>query len=100
MPRGTDLGTVARIRALAQEGWPDTEIAVKLGVSHRTVRRYLDPALREYELGLARHRRHEGKNPLFDPKRDGMRTLSLTAELMGDPQPGRRALVARNRRAP
>jgi hypothetical protein len=42
-------------------------------------------------------RPNEAMNPLFDPHRDGVPEMPLTARICGDPIPGRRELVAANR---
>lgn len=84
---------VALIRALAAKGFDVGEIAQQAGVHQETVRRYLrgDRMLPE-EYPPAR--RHEASKPLFDPVRDGVPDMTLTAQLCGDPAPGRRELVA------
>lgn len=58
----------------------------------------------EYRVKLAEKRRRniipllppERKNPVYDPKRDGVREpMDLTGQLLGDPFPGRAELMRR-----
>lgn len=103
MPAATEVGTVARIRALSRAGHREDDIAWRTGVSRRTVRRYIDPSLRYWEIAVAsassrRSSPNKDCNPLYDPRRDGTAPLSLTGEVCGDPQPGRREMVARGMR--
>lgn len=92
MAKPTAPETVALIRALRVKDLTVTEIAQGTGVSEATVRRYLDML-----PDGAVSRKHEAKRPLFDPARDAVPDLPLTARLCGDPLPGRRELVASNR---
>jgi hypothetical protein len=67
-------------------------IVVRLGVHSGTVYHYLQ-GMKFYPA-----RRHEARNPLFDPVRDGVAAQTVTAMLCGDPLPGRRELVANHNR--
>jgi hypothetical protein len=92
MPKRIAPETVAQIRALRARGYEVSEIVERVPASEMTVRRYLGMAV---EFG--RPRSNEAMNPLFDPQRDGVSEMPLTARLRGDPIPGRRELVAANR---
>lgn len=80
---------IALIRARAAEGLSSRKIAAEIGVSATTVLMYANRPLPRppYE-------------PLYDPARDGVPELSLTAQICGDPAPGRRELVARHASLP
>ncbi|SRR5258708_4067721 len=97
MPNAIPSQTIARIHELCHDGMSEPDIAHALSVSEITVYRYL--------RGIKQHRqvlwrRHETHNPLYDPWRDGVVALTITQTLMGDPQPGRRELVANAHRHP
>lgn len=91
MPERTAPETVALIRALAAQEVEKIDIAARAGVHLSTVERYLQES--PYPPPL-RHR--ETRKPLYDPGRDGLPDMPLTARLCGDPLPGRRELVARH----
>jgi hypothetical protein len=77
---------------MGAEGLAVRVIAARVGLGERTVRRLL--AKRKTVDGrLIPHRVR--RNPLYDPHRDGVPELSITAMVMGDPPPGRRELLAR-----
>lgn len=73
------------------------EVARLTGVTRRTVMRYVNRFCFDARPDF-QFQPHEKYNPLYDPLRDGfVPPLSLTAQLCGDPQPGRRELIAKTR---
>jgi len=85
---------VAQIRALVALDLSGQEIAKLAGVSKRSALRYREAAL--LEAGVRMASRQDSRNPLYDPRRDGIaEPETLVGRLAGDPPPGRRELLAR-----
>ena len=100
----------ARATKLRRLGWSWATIAPQFRMGTYALRRQVDPEFRkkggvklyqpspEAATGnfiprVDRIARHEPRNPVYDPSRDGERRHdSLTAALMGDPPVGQRAL--------
>lgn len=105
-----DEAKVALVQKLRRKGLTVSEVAAARGVSVGSVRRYTNPRFREQSNeAIARYRQRGGRRltfeeraeryrldrskPLYDPKQHELELQSLTAELMGDPRPGRREMV-------
>jgi hypothetical protein len=74
--------------------WPALKIAKKLGISRVSVNRIAYRAGLRIKPAPKPTKPKPIPNPLYCPIRDGRAELNLTSQIMGDPQPGRRELVA------
>jgi hypothetical protein len=106
---------IASAKAMRAAGANWREISDRLGVPINSIRHRADPEFRARALAKDKIRRdriaaglhtpkdmhivrdgHGPRNPVFDPKRDGVREpQSLTAFLLGDPWPGRNEIMRR-----
>ena len=90
-----DAAVAAEIGRLRALGCTYSHIARETGVGVQTAKRYSEGAYRRDLPTLRAHPHPEiPPRPLYDPRRDGAAEQSLTAQICGDPQPGRRQLVA------